>query len=62
MAFSLGIDFGTNSVRSLVVRCADGAELGSCVAAYPSGDQGVLLDRRDHLLARQHPGDHLLGL
>ena len=60
--FTLGIDYGTNSVRALVVRCADGAELGSCVVNYPSGAQGVLLDARDHHLARQHPGDYLFGL
>ncbi|HRE82699.1 MAG TPA: ribulokinase [Opitutaceae bacterium] len=62
MAYTLGIDYGTNSVRALVVRCADGAELGTCVVNYPSGTQGVLLDPKDHLLARQHPGDHLFGL
>ena len=60
--FTLGIDYGTNSVRALVVRCADGAELGSCIVNYPSGAQGVLLDPRDHHLARQHPGDYLVGL
>src|SRR5882724_10857834 len=60
--FTLGIDYGTNSVRALVVRCADGAELGSAVVNYPSGQQGVLLDARDHHLARQHPGDYLVGL
>ncbi len=27
--FTLGVDFGTNSVRALVVRCSDGAEYGS---------------------------------
>lgn len=57
--YTLGIDFGTNSVRALVVRCADGAEHGSCVVAYPSGRQGILLDPRDHNLARQHPRDYL---
>ncbi len=62
MAFTIGIDYGTNSVRALVVRCADGAELGSSVINYPSGEQGILLDRRDHHLARQHPGDYLYGL
>ena len=60
--FTLGIDYGTNSVRALVVRCADGAELGSCVVPYPSGQEGVLLAPRDHHLARQHPGDYLFGL
>ena len=60
--FTIGIDYGTNSVRALVVRCSDGAELASCVVDYPSGHQGILLDPHDHLLARQHPGDYLLGL
>src|ERR1700677_5192217 len=60
--FTLGVDFGTNSVRALVVRCSDGAEFGSRVVDYPSGAQGVLLDPKDGLLARQHPGDYLSGL
>ena len=62
MAYTIGIDYGTNSVRALVVRAADGAEVGTCVAPYPSGRQGILLDPRDHHLARQHPGDYLRGL
>lgn len=62
MKFSIGVDFGTNSVRALVVRCSDGREYGSCVCAYPSGREGVLLDPRDHNLARQYPGDYLVGL
>jgi L-ribulokinase len=62
MAYTIGIDYGTNSVRALVVRCRDGKELGSSVVNYPSGEQGILLDRRDHNLARQHPGDYLFGL
>ena len=45
--FTVGIDFGTNSVRALVVRCADGAEFGSSVVNYPSGRQGVLLEESD---------------
>ena len=60
--FTLGVDFGTSSVRALVVRCSDGAEFGSRVVDYPSGAQGVLLDPKDGLLARQHPGDYLFGL
>src|SRR5260370_30745199 len=62
MAFTLGIDFGTNSVRAVVVDCANGREIGSCVIDYPSGKRGVLLDPRDPILARQHPGDYFYGL
>jgi L-ribulokinase len=60
--FTIGVDFGTNSVRALVVRCSDGAEYGSRVVDYPSGAQGVLLDPKDGLLARQRPADYLFGL
>ncbi len=62
MKFTLGIDYGTNSVRALIVRCEDGKEFGSSVVNYPSGQQGILLDSRDHNVARQHPGDYLVGL
>ncbi|MGE5127630.1 MAG: ribulokinase [Betaproteobacteria bacterium] len=61
-AYTIGIDFGTNSVRALVVDCADGRELGTAVFAYPSGYQGILLDPRDPHLARQNPADYVLGL
>ncbi len=62
MNSALGIDFGTNSVRALIVDCADGRELGCCEATYPSGDRGVFLDARNHHLARQHPADHIAAL
>ena len=62
MRFTLGIDYGTNSVRALVVRCSDGAEFGTCVVDYRSGKQGILLDPKNPHLARQHPGDYLDGL
>ena len=59
---TIGIDYGTNSVRAVVVDTRDGHELGSGVVDYPSGKHGILLDTRDHHLARQHPGDYLFGL
>jgi len=62
MTSSLGIDYGTNSVRALIVDCSNGAELGCGVVDYPHGHQGVLLDRKDHHLARQNPADYLYGL
>jgi L-ribulokinase len=61
-AFVVGVDFGTNSVRAVVVDCADGRALGTAVSGYPSGERGVLLDERDPHLARQHPGDYLEAL
>jgi L-ribulokinase len=61
-ACTLGLDFGTNSVRALIVRCRDGRELGTGTAGYPSGTEGVILDPRDHHVARQHPGDYLSAL
>ena len=62
MPYTLGIDYGTNSVRALVVDCTDGREIGTCVVAYPSGREGVLLQRGDSHLARQNPADYLFGL
>src|SRR5471032_612061 len=62
MFAALGLDYGTNSVRALVVDCATGEELGTAVFNYPSGHQGVLLDKSDHNLARQNPADYLDGL
>ena len=61
-AFTIGVDYGTSSVRALVVDCADGRELGSAVFDYPSGEQGVLLEAKDPHLARQDPADYVLGL
>ena len=62
LKYSIGIDFGTNSVRALVVSTRDGLEAGSAVAAYPSGTEGILLDPGDHNLARQSPLDYLAGM
>jgi len=61
-AYTIGIDYGTNSVRALVVDCSDGRELGTAVFDYPSGDHGILLDPKDPHLARQDPADYVLGL
>ncbi|MBE7159221.1 MAG: ribulokinase, partial [Rhodospirillales bacterium] len=60
--YAIGIDYGTNSVRAVIVDTSTGQEVGTGVIDYPSGAAGVLLDARDHHLARQHPGDYLFGL
>jgi L-ribulokinase len=56
--FALGLDFGTNSVRCLIVDAKTGEEASAAVVNYPSGDLGVLLDDSDPHLARQSPSDH----
>lgn len=59
--FSIGVDYGTNSVRALIVDIADGNEIATAVYNYPSGDAGILLDGRDPNLARQNPADYIEG-
>ncbi|MEN0111781.1 MAG: ribulokinase, partial [Planctomycetota bacterium] len=58
---AIGVDYGTNSVRALVVEIDTGAELATHVYEYPSGEAGILLDPADPNVARQHPGDYLEG-
>ena len=60
-AYSIGVDYGTNSVRALVVDLRDGREVGVSVYPYPHGTDGVLLDPKDPNLARQSPADYIRG-
>ncbi len=59
--FAIGVDFGTNSVRALVVDVADGSEVAAHVSEYRSGEAGVLLSPNDPNLARQNPADYIDG-
>jgi len=58
--YALGLDYGTNSVRALIVDTANGRETGSAVWNYEHGAAGIIL-ARDPNLARQHPADYLKG-
>lgn len=58
-ACTLGLDFGTNSVRALIVDVTNGQELSTAVANYPSGRAGILLDPKQPELARQNPADYI---
>jgi L-ribulokinase len=58
--YTIGLDYGTNSVRALIVNVANGAEVAAAVWGYEHGTAGVILSR-DPNLARQHPGDYLKG-
>ena len=59
--FAIGVDYGTNSVRALVVDVADGSEVATSVFNYPNGEDGILLDHKDPNLARQDPADYIEG-
>lgn len=60
--YAIGLDFGTNSCRSLIVDISNGNELASHVFSYPSGDAGVFTDPVDPNLARQNPADYVQGI
>jgi L-ribulokinase len=59
--YAVGVDYGTNSVRALIVEVGAGREIASRVFAYPSGEDGILLDPRDPNVARQNPADYIAG-
>lgn len=59
--YAIGVDYGTNSVRALVVNIGTGEEIATHVYDYPSGEAGILLDPRDPNLARQSPADYIEG-
>lgn len=58
--FTIGLDYGTNSVRAVIVNTANGREVAEGVWNYATGTKGVLLSR-DPNLARQHPADYVRG-
>ena len=60
--YSIGLDFGTNSVRAIVVDVRDGRELSSAVSDYQHGSRGIIVDSGNPDLARQHPADYLAGI
>ena len=62
MAYTIGLDYGTNSVRCLIVDVTNGSELGTSVYEYETGQAGIILDPADHNLARQNPADYLKGI
>ena len=58
--YAIGLDYGTNSVRAVVVDAANGREVGTSVWDYARGSEGVILSK-DPNLARQHPADYVKG-
>jgi L-ribulokinase len=59
--FVIGVDYGTDSVRALVVNTATGEEVGTAVHYYARWKQGLYCDPASSQF-RQHPLDYLEGL
>lgn len=58
--YTIGLDYGTNSVRALIVNAVNGREIATAVWNYEHGTAGVILSR-DPNLARQYPADYVKG-
>ena len=56
--YVIGLDYGTDSARAIVVDAADGRVLASSVRGYPRWEKGLYCDARRNQW-RQHPLDYL---
>ncbi len=61
MTYTIGVDYGTDSVRALVVDTQTGEEMGTQVFNYPRWKKGRFCDPAKNRF-RQHPLDYLEGL
>jgi L-ribulokinase len=57
----IGVDFGTDSVRTVIINAENGEEISSAVAYYPRWGEGRYCDAARNQF-RQHPLDYLEGL
>jgi len=59
--FVIGVDYGTDSVRSIIADAANGKEIASSVFYYPRWKQGLYCNAAQNQF-RQHPLDYVEGL
>ena len=59
--YTIGVDYGTDSVRSVIVDTQDGKEITSEVFYYPRWKEGKYCNPAKNQF-RQHPHDYLKGL
>ncbi len=59
--YTIGVDYGTDSVRSVIVDTQNGKEIASTVFYYPRWKEGKFCDPANNQF-RQHPLDYIEGL
>ncbi len=59
--YVIGVDYGTDSVRSLLINAVDGSEIASAVFHYPRWKDGLYCHPAENRF-RQHPLDSIEGL
>ncbi|MDZ7291912.1 MAG: ribulokinase [candidate division KSB1 bacterium] len=59
--FVIGVDFGTDSIRAIIVDATNGAEIASDVYYYPRWKAGQYCDPPNNQF-RQHPAEYIEGL
>lgn len=60
-SYVIGIDYGSDSVRSVIVDCANGLELTTAIFYYPRWKKGLYCIPAQQQF-RQHPLDYVEGL
>src|SRR4051812_6713825 len=59
--YVIGVDYGTDSVRSVLVDTSNGKEISSSVFLYPRWQKGLYCNAATNQF-RQHPLDYIEGL
>ena len=59
--YVIGVDYGTDSVRSVIVDTANGNEISSSVFLYPRWQKGLYCNPAQNQF-RQHPLDYIEGI
>ena len=59
--YVIGVDFGTDSVRSVIINAASGEEITSSIFNYTRWKKGLYCNPFENIF-RQHPADYVEGL